>query len=64
MTETQIALFRSLFKGRDDVFAIRWEREGRSGYMPAYDFTREEFNKTLNTEDATYIWQCEKTGRR
>lgn len=32
----KILLFKSLFKGRDDVFAIRWEKENRSGYMPAY----------------------------
>ena len=31
----KIALFRSLFRGRDDVFAYRWEgREGKSGYSP------------------------------
>lgn len=34
--QEQIALFRSLFKGREDVFAIRWEKENKSGYMPAY----------------------------
>jgi superfamily II DNA or RNA helicase len=33
-----ISLFRSLFKGRDDVFAIRWEKGSKSGYMPAYFF--------------------------
>jgi len=32
---TQIQLFRSLFKGREDVFAVRWEKESKSGYMPA-----------------------------
>jgi superfamily II DNA or RNA helicase len=38
-----IHLFRSLFKGREDVFAVRWEKPARpsgggnkSGYMPAY----------------------------
>lgn len=31
-----IQLFRSLFKGREDVFAIRWEKGSKSGYMPAY----------------------------
>ncbi|MBU1206669.1 MAG: restriction endonuclease subunit R, partial [Proteobacteria bacterium] len=34
--ETQIALFRSLFRGREDVYPIRWEgRKGNSGYSPA-----------------------------
>ena len=33
--EQRIALFRSLFHGRDDVYAVRWENtDGRSGYMP------------------------------
>jgi hypothetical protein len=36
-SETKIALFRSLFRGRDDVYARRFEsqRSGRSGYAPA-----------------------------
>lgn len=40
--DKKIQLFRSLFKGREDVFALRWEihagsgGEGKSGYMPAY----------------------------
>ena len=35
--EQKIALFRSLFRGRDDVFPVRWEspRTGKSGYSPA-----------------------------
>ena len=32
----QIRLFKSVFKGREDVFAIRWEKGNKSGYMPAY----------------------------
>lgn len=32
----QIQLFQSVFKGREDVFAVRWEKENKSGYMPAY----------------------------
>lgn len=36
-------LLYTLFRGREDVFAIRWENENRSGYMPAYDFNRAEF---------------------
>ncbi|MCO5242147.1 MAG: hypothetical protein M9904_19065 [Chitinophagaceae bacterium] len=41
--DRKLQLFRSLFKGREDVFALRWEihagspgREGKSGYTPAY----------------------------
>ena len=32
----RIALFRNLFRGREDVYARRWENDdGRYGYMPA-----------------------------
>jgi len=32
----RIALFRNLFRGREDVYARRWENaDGRHGYMPA-----------------------------
>jgi hypothetical protein len=32
----RIVLFRSLFRGREDVYARRWENaDGRSGYVPA-----------------------------
>ena len=36
-TEDKVALFRSLFVGRDDVYALRWEnkRSGKSGWSPA-----------------------------
>ncbi len=34
--EEKIALFRSLFRGREDVYAVRWEgKNGKSGYSPA-----------------------------
>src|SRR6266853_611610 len=34
--EKKISLFRSLFRGREDIYAIRWEgRGGKSGYSPA-----------------------------
>src|SRR5882757_8494062 len=35
--EKKLALFRRLFRGRSDVFPIRWENRttGRSGYAPA-----------------------------
>ena len=34
----QIQLFKSVFKGREDVFAVRWENGKKSGYMPAYSY--------------------------
>jgi superfamily II DNA or RNA helicase len=34
--EKKISLFRNLFRGREDVFAVRWEaKSGKSGYSPA-----------------------------
>ena len=35
--ELKVALFRSLFRGRDDVYPRRFEsrKTGRSGYSPA-----------------------------
>ena len=34
--ELKVSLFRSLFRGRDDVYALRWEgRSGKTGYSPA-----------------------------
>ena len=33
---TKVALFRALFRGRDDVFAVRWiSKDGKAGYSPA-----------------------------
>lgn len=34
----QIQLFKSVFIGREDVFAVRWENGKKSGYMPAYSY--------------------------
>jgi Uncharacterized protein conserved in bacteria len=35
-TDGKVALFRSLFRGRADVYPIRWEsKAGKSGYAPA-----------------------------
>jgi superfamily II DNA or RNA helicase len=37
-TSEKVALFRSLFRGREDVYAQRWESpDGRSGYSPRTD---------------------------
>jgi superfamily II DNA or RNA helicase len=34
--DKKIGLFRSLFRGREDVYAVRWQsRNGKSGYSPA-----------------------------
>lgn len=34
--EEKVKFFRSLFRGRDDIYAVRWEgRTGKAGYSPA-----------------------------
>lgn len=41
----RVALFRSLFRGREDVYAVRWEgSDGRSGYMPKSDRDWKAYN--------------------
>lgn len=42
--QDKIELYRSLFRGREDIFARRWEKSGKSGYSPAYTFDWNEFN--------------------
>lgn len=54
--ELKIALFRSLFRGREDVYAIRWvSPDGRYGYAPkadrdwkAYSASRPEDRKKVD----------------
>ncbi len=41
--DQQLELFMSLFRGRMDVYARHWEKDGRSGYSPAYKFNWDEF---------------------
>ncbi|MHB1195638.1 MAG: TOTE conflict system archaeo-eukaryotic primase domain-containing protein [Lutibacter sp.] len=33
---SQIQIFKSVFRGREDVFAVRWEKGDKKGYMPSY----------------------------
>src|SRR5579862_7135734 len=54
----KIALFRSLFRGREDVYAQRWDSpDGRSGYSPrterdwhAYNAAKPEDRKRVDRE--------------
>jgi hypothetical protein len=41
--EQKISRFMSLFRGRTDVYARRWEKDGISGYSPAYEFDWNKF---------------------
>ena len=44
ITKSQIKLFVSLFKGREDVFAKRWETKDKGGYSPAYDIDWNQYS--------------------
>lgn len=55
--ETRIALFRSLFRGREDVYPIRWEgKKGNSGYSPA---CANEWNRTFCRKPMVKCSDCE-----
>jgi len=62
-TPEKIALFRSLFRGRDDVYAARWESpDGRHGYSPvaqrdwkAYNAASIEDRKRVDKETRKYV---------
>src|SRR3989344_1842388 len=45
ITEENLNLYQSLFRGRTDIFARYWEKNGQSGYSPAYDVDWTKFNK-------------------
>ncbi len=52
-----MALFRSLFRAREDVYAVRWEgKGGRSGYSPA---CRREWNRAYCGKPQVKCAECE-----
>lgn len=62
-TQQKIELFRSLFRGREDVYAVRWENpDGRHGYSPvaqrdwkAYNSANIEDRKRVDKETRKYV---------
>lgn len=56
-SEDKIALFRSLFRGRDDLFAKRWYnlKSGKSGYSPT---CRNEWAEDLCNKKAVSCGKC------
>lgn len=44
-TPEQAALYRSIFHGRDDCYARYWEKNGHSGYSPAYSLNWQDFKQ-------------------
>ncbi len=43
--QPHIAVYKSLFRGREDIYAVRWEKDGRNGYMPAYKVDWDDYNR-------------------
>lgn len=43
ISEEQLNLYMSLFRGRNDIYARRWEKYEKSGYTPAYRFDWNEY---------------------
>jgi superfamily II DNA or RNA helicase len=39
-----ISLFKSLFRGREDIYAKRWEAKDKTGYAPAYDIDWNQYS--------------------
>ncbi|HER45655.1 MAG TPA: restriction endonuclease subunit R [Thermoplasmatales archaeon] len=55
--EMKIALFRRLFKGRKDIYPLRWEtKHGKAGYSPACRF---EWNRAYCDKPRTKCGQCD-----
>jgi superfamily II DNA or RNA helicase len=55
--EDKVALFRSLFRGRQDVYPLRWEaRTGKSGYSPA---CANEWKRPLCVKPRIKCSECE-----
>jgi len=60
--EKKIALFRSLFRGRQDVYPVRWEgKKGNSGYSPA---CANEWNRTFCGKPIVKCSDCENRDLR
>ncbi|MGC9969684.1 MAG: DEAD/DEAH box helicase family protein [Bryobacteraceae bacterium] len=61
--EEKVTLFRGLFRGREDVYAVRWESpDGRKGYSPkserdwkAYYAAKQEDRQQVDKETRKYL---------
>ena len=63
ISSEQLELFKSLFKGREDVFAVRWEKEGKSGYMPAYNLDWDAY-RTYKAKGGSFQNFTQKTYKK
>ncbi|HHW41759.1 MAG TPA: DEAD/DEAH box helicase family protein [Syntrophomonadaceae bacterium] len=56
-SQDKVAFFRGLFRGREDVYPVRWEnKNGRSGYAPA---CRNEWNREFCQKPRIKCSECE-----
>lgn len=54
----RLEIFKSLFKGRTDVYAVRWEsKTGKSGYIPACKF---EWQKPICQKPEIKCSECSR----
>jgi len=60
MKDDRLNLYRALFKGREDVFALRWQKSGKSSYMPAYSFDPHRYRQH-QMKGGTFQTFAEKT---
>ncbi|CCV63783.1 Type III restriction protein res subunit [Alteracholeplasma palmae J233] len=44
-THEKLSIYKDYFKGRSDCYAIRWEKDGKSGYAPSYSKEARFLNK-------------------
>ena len=42
--QEKLAIYKAIFRGRTGAFPRRWEKNGKSGWTPAYSFDWNEFN--------------------
>ncbi|PMC35750.1 restriction endonuclease subunit R [Bacillus sp. UMB0899] len=56
--QERLTMFKKLFKGREDVYAVRWESStsGKSGYSPACEY---EWHPTICKKPSIKCNQCQ-----
>lgn len=55
-TKEKIDIYRSLFKGREDVFARHWEKDDKSGYSPVFtDYSRSAYRDLSDNDIESHL---------
>lgn len=55
--EEKVAVFRNLFRGREDVYPVRWEgKNGKTGYSPV---CRNEWNRDYCNKPSVKCTECD-----